>query len=181
MIRFAVRKNSLKEKNIFNCKYTFSIKFNFVPPKKALIILSIAAASILLAFLAFYFSSGLNNSGGDNKEPGTGTGTSPDAIQAEKKDLNQIIEKNNSNQPLTEEESAVLNEAINEKAAEKTGAVQEAAKDRSYTQEEVDTILNPGKEAMEDLGIKKPVNGSGAVPSEPVSQEEIDDILNPKK
>ena len=181
MIRLLIRENLLKRKNIFNHKYAFSIKFNFVSPKKALIILSIAAAIILSVFLGYYFFSGKNSPWSDSRAPESGTGKSPDKIQPEKKDLDEIIEKSNSGQPLTEEEESVLNEAINEKAAEKTGAVQEAAKDRSYTQEEVDTILNPGIEAMEDLGIKNPVNGSGAVPSEPVSQEEIDDILNPKK
>jgi hypothetical protein len=152
-----------------------------VSPKKALVILSAAAIILSSVFLATYFFSGKNSPWSDSRAPADGTGKSPDGIRPGEKGLGGIIEKSNTGQPLTGEESAVLNEAINEKAEEKSGAVQSAAKERSYTQEETDTILNPEKKAMEDLGIKELVNNEDVSPAKLSTQEEIDALLNPKQ
>ncbi|MFA6106945.1 MAG: hypothetical protein WC745_04745 [Patescibacteria group bacterium] len=178
MIELAIKESFIKRRKFFNTKYSLSVKFNFVSPKKALIILSIIAAIILSAFLAYYFFSGINNSKSGSKLPGTGAVTPPAAVPSEK-DLNKIIEKKNSNLPLTEEESTALNRAISEKAQEKVGEIQKAAEERSYNQNEVDIIANPDKAAKEDLGvIETPVPETGA---NPLTQEEIDAIANPKK
>jgi flagellar basal body-associated protein FliL len=177
MIRLLVRENLLKRKNIFNYKYAFSIKFNFVSPKKALIILFIAAAVLFSAFLAYYFFSGKNSPWNDSRAPADGTGKSPDRIQPEKKDLDEIIKKTNSGQPLTTEESAVLDEAINEKAAEKVKAVQEAARDRKYAQDEIIMLFSPKQAVEAEMGIK---SGSSTGEVKPLTEEEIDGMFNPK-
>lgn len=139
-------------------------------PKKSLIIL----ASIALILAAGYlYLSGRKNYQAPN---------SPETVinsKQEAKTLDKIIEKKNDGNPLSENEEAVLDQAIDVKVQEKLNAVQAQAKSRSYTQDEIDVIMNPKKIIESEMGIMEaPESASKAV--KPLNQEEINNIINPK-
>ncbi len=136
-----------------------------MPYKKYIIILLIIIAVIAAIFFAILFL---------NKQDQAGI-----VMEREVFDVQELIDKKNQKQELSEREEKYLEKVILDKLEEKTSELNKKSKEEKrlsgYTKEELKFIANPRKTVEEELGIIH----------EPVkikfyTREELENIANPK-